>query len=43
MPDTKTTIHGISVFYMDVIIILMWKVISHATETMRYTSGSSFV
>ena len=41
MLDTKATIHRTSVFHMDVIIVLTWKVIFHATETLRNTSGSS--
>ena len=39
--DAKAAICGISIFHLNVIIIVIWKVIFHVTETFRCPSDSS--
>ena len=40
MSDAKVAIHGINIFHFNVIIIIIWKVICHATETLGYPARS---
>ena len=42
MSDAKAAIHGISMFHLNITIIVIWKVIFDVTETFRCPSGSSW-
>ena len=42
MSDAKAAIHRISIFHLNVIIIVIWMVIFDVTETLRCPLGSSW-
>ena len=42
MSNAKAAIHGVSIFHLNIIFIVIWKVIVHVTETLRCPSGSSW-
>ena len=41
MSDVKAAIHGNNMFHLNIIIIVICKVFFHATEKLKYPSGSS--